>query len=82
MIYLQADLKPYFSTQTPLFDQLMSLQGETFRHQKGRLTQRIILGGKSYFIKQHTGVGWKEIIKNLSQGRWPVVSAKNEWQAL
>lgn len=60
----------------------MALRGEAFRHQDGRLTQRIILGGKSYFIKQHTGIGWKEIFKNLFQGRWPVFSAKNEWRAI
>lgn len=61
---------------------MMALRGECFRHLEGRLTQRIRLGDKSYFIKQHTGVGWKEIIKNLLQGRLPVLSAKNEWQAI
>lgn len=60
----------------------MALQGSCFRHQKGRMTQRLDLGAKSYFIKQHHGVGWKEIIKNILQGRWPVLGAKNEWQAI
>lgn len=60
----------------------MTLAGERFRHQEGRLTQRIMLGGKSYFIKQHRGVGWKEIVKNLLQLRLPVLSAKNEWASL
>jgi heptose I phosphotransferase len=80
--YLREDLKAFFSPQQPLFDQLMALQGEVFRHQDGRRTQRIQLGGKSYFIKQHEGVGWREIFKNLFQGRLPVISAKNEWQAI
>lgn len=60
----------------------MALRGECFRHQEGRLTQRVHLGNKAYFIKQHTGVGWKEIFKNLLQGRLPVLSAKNEWRAI
>ncbi|TAK74760.1 MAG: lipopolysaccharide core heptose(I) kinase RfaP, partial [Gammaproteobacteria bacterium] len=64
------------------FDDFMALRGESFRHQEGRLTQRVILDNKSYFIKQHTGVGWREIFKNLFQLRLPVISAKNEWQAI
>jgi len=64
------------------FDQMMALRGECFRHQKGRLTQRIQLDGKIYFIKQHHGVGYREIIKNLLQLRWPVISARQEWKAI
>lgn len=60
----------------------MALRGEVFRHMDNRLTQRIELGGKSYFIKQHFGVGWGEIFKNLFQGRLPIISASNEWRAL
>ena len=67
MLYLHPELTKYFSTSQSLFDQIMSLGGESFRHQNGRLAQRIQLGDKSYFIKQHSGVGWKEIIKNLLQ---------------
>lgn len=82
ILYLRDDLKKYFSNSQPLFDQVMALRGQSFRHQEGRLTQRIVLGGDSYFLKQHTGVGYKEIIKNILQLRWPVISAKNEWQAI
>lgn len=81
-LYLQDNLHSYFSTTQALFDQLMGLRGERFRHLEGRLTQRIQLGNKTYFIKQHFGVGWKEIIKNLLQLRLPVLSAKNEWSAI
>lgn len=80
--YLDETLKPFFSRDTPLFDQVMNLKGERFRDQEGRLTQRVKLGGKYYFIKQHRGVGWREIFKNLVQGRLPVTSAKNEWRAI
>jgi len=64
------------------FDDIMQLRGEVFRELENRRTQRILLKGKPYFIKQHFGVGWKEIIKNLWQGRLPILSAKNEWQAI
>lgn len=82
MLYLDEELKPYFTEQRSLFSQLMGMRGEVFREQKGRLTQRVSLGGKHYFIKQHTGVGWREILKNLLQWRLPVLGAKNEWRAL
>lgn len=64
------------------FDQIMQLQGEVYRELEGRRTQRICIQDKAYFIKQHFGVGWKEIFKNLLQLRLPVISAKNEWLAL
>lgn len=80
--YLQEHLKQYFSPSEPLFDQLMALQGECFRDQKGRLTQRLVIGDQSYFIKQHKGVGWREILKNVVQWRLPIISAKNEWRAI
>ncbi len=82
LLIYKEDITAYFSPSQPIFDQMMALQGECYRHQDGRVTQRIILGGKSYFIKQHFGVGWKEILKNVLQLRWPVISAKNEWQAI
>jgi hypothetical protein len=81
-VYLHSDIKAYVSPSQPIFDQMMTLQGKCFRHQEGRITQQILLGNKSYFIKQHFGVGWKEIIKNLLQLRLPVLSAKNEWLAI
>src|SRR5438552_3098309 len=61
---------------------MMSLTGDVFRKAQGRITQRIQLGNADYFIKQHTGIGWKEIFKNLILGRLPICSAKNEWQAI
>lgn len=81
-VYLHNDIRKHLSTSQPVFDQMMALQGECFRHLEGRKTQRITLGGKTYFIKQHTGVGWREIVKNILQLRWPVLSAKNEWNAI
>lgn len=64
------------------FQFLMELQGEVYRELDNRKTQRILLNDHPYFIKQHFGVGWKEIFKNIFQWRLPVVSAKNEWDAI
>lgn len=82
MLTIDPELKKCFSTQSPLFDQIMALRGKVFRELENRRTQQVMLGNKSYFVKQHFGVGWKEIFKNLFQLRWPILSAKNEWQAL
>lgn len=82
MIVVAPELKKYLSSSIPIFDQLLNLTGTRFREQKGRITERITLGDKSYFIKKHLGIGWKEIFKNIFQGRVPVMSAKNEWYAL
>jgi len=60
----------------------MGLQGEPYREQNNRSTQRVLLDGKAFFVKQHFGIGWKEIVKNLLQFKLPILSAKNEWRAL
>jgi heptose I phosphotransferase len=81
--FLKPELKKYFKTNlTDCFEQLMTLRGQVYRALEGRCTHRIELDGQGYFLKQHKGVGWKEIFKNLSQGRLAVLSAKNEWLAI
>src|SRR3989338_7048871 len=60
----------------------MALRGTVYRQLENRCTQRIVLGDQPCFIKQHFGIGWREIFKNLFQLRLPVLSAKNEWRAL
>ncbi len=64
------------------FSQVMAMQGEIFRDVPGRKTIRVELGGNSYFIKQHFGVGWGEIFKNLLTLRWPIISARTEKNAI
>ena len=64
------------------FERVMALQGEVFRDVPGRRTLRVRLGDESYFVKQHLGVGWREIFKNLFSGKWPVVDASVEWRAI
>jgi heptose I phosphotransferase len=64
------------------FDALMALSGEVFRTVKDRQTHKLKLGNESVFIKKHFGVGWLEILKNLLTLKWPVIGARNEWQAI
>jgi heptose I phosphotransferase len=79
---LNPQLKDFFPELTNRFGAIMRARGEIYRELEGRRTQRIELGGRGYFIKQHFGVGWREIFKNLLQWRLPVISAKNEWRAI
>lgn len=65
-----------------IFQRIMTLEGEVFRDVPGRRTLRFEANGKSYFVKQHYGVGWREIFKNLSSLRLPIVSAGTEARAI
>jgi len=80
-LYIRYDLAEQWTAQT-VFDKVQQQQGEIFRYKEGRRTLRFEQGGKSYFLKLHMGVGWIEIIKNLIHLRLPIISAKNEWQAI
>lgn len=83
-LYLDAALQPFFPQMKACarFDAIMQLSGEKFRQQKNRITERITLGDRTYFIKKHYGIGLKEMLKNLITGRLPVMGARNEWRAL
>lgn len=83
-LHLDEHLKQHFtaSSDKTLFEQIMSLSGKRYRAQKSRVTERIMIGNVAYFIKKHRGVGYREIIKNIFQGRFPVTGAREEWQAL
>jgi len=65
-----------------VFALVQNLSGPIARELADRQTLRFELEGQGYYRKLHRGVGWKEIIKNLSQLRLPVLGAKNEWLAL
>lgn len=64
------------------FDALMEYQGHCCSTQPACKTVQIDIAGKDYYIKQHSGIGYLEIIKNLFQGQRPISSTKNEWLAL
>ena len=82
MMVLETGFQSGFQSDADLFDTIMQLQGDVFREMDGRRTLRFQHAGRSYFIKQHFGVGWNEIWKNLRQFKLPIISAKNEWRAI
>lgn len=80
--YLTPEFQQLLPVNKNLFDYLLNLNGEIYRQLENRKTLRFSVAGKNYFIKQHRGIGWREISKNLLQGRLPILGAENEWQAL
>lgn len=64
------------------FEALMQMQGKAFRDVKGRKTIQVNVAGKSYFLKQHFGVGWHEIFKNLFSFKKPILGAMTEVHAI
>jgi len=80
-LWLRADLAALWQGRDP-FEAAFTTQGETFRALEQRQTLAFEAGGKRYFIKRHQGATVREILKNLLQGRLPVVSATNEYKAI
>jgi heptose I phosphotransferase len=76
-----AHIKQWFKDQDP-FTKVDTVKGKVVRSKEGRTTQRFEIDGHGYYVKHHKGIGWKEIIKNLVQGRLPIVGAANEWHAI
>jgi heptose I phosphotransferase len=64
------------------FERVRALRGAVLRNLNGRRTLRFDINGAAYYVKIHQGIGWGEIIKNLAQLKRPVLSARNEWEAL
>jgi heptose I phosphotransferase len=64
-----------------VFAEAQLLQGKIYRSKEGRRTLQFEREGRGYFLKLHQGIGWAEIIKNLLQGRLPVLGADNEYLA-
>jgi heptose I phosphotransferase len=65
-----------------VFTAVMHLKGKAFRDVKGRRTIQVKLGEHSYFVKQHFGVGWAEIVKNLVTFKKPILGAMTEVVAI
>ena len=81
LIELDTQLREHLPAQSA-FDWLLNCAGIEHRHVKHRRTVEFEIGGKRYFIKIHRGCGWREIFKDLFQLRPPIVSARNEWEAI
>jgi len=81
MIHVREDYRKFFIGEKDM-DAFMNIDGEVFKKMPGRRTLRFNRFGRNFFIKQHFGVGWPEIAKNLLSFRLPVVSAMNEQRAI
>ena len=55
---------------------------EIYRDKEGRKTLRFRAINKAFFLKLHSGIGWREVFKNLLQFRLPVTGADNEFRAI
>jgi heptose I phosphotransferase len=80
-LFLRADFERAWQGKDP-FVEVLALKGEVFREVKERVTLRFELNGKSYFLKLHRGIGWREIFKNWSQFKRPILGADLEYQAI
>lgn len=80
-LYICSELREALKAKDSFHD-MMNIEGKVYREALGRRTLRFTRGDKDYFLKAHTGVGWGEIIKNLTYLRAPVVGALNEWHGV
>lgn len=79
-LFVPDEIKKHLSGDA--FQALMQMYGKAFRDVRGRKTIQVTLGSKSYFVKQHFGVGWAEIFKNLLSGKRPILGAMTEVDAI
>lgn len=79
--YVHPELRG-LAERLPRLSDWLALEGEVYRLTRDRRTVRFEEGGRGYFLKAHYGVGWREVVKNLVQLKWPVVDAGNEWLAI
>lgn len=81
VLFVSESIKSHLEAED-VFSYCMSLKGKAFRDVPGRKTLQFELAGKSYFIKQHFGVGWAEIFKNLLSFKKPILGALTEVNAI
>lgn len=80
-MWLDAPFARLWAGQDP-FVAVEALQGQVYRALEGRRTLRTEVDGRGYFVKIHRGVGWGDIVKNLSSLRLPVLGARHERDAI
>ncbi len=77
-------LAPEMRAQLPadgLLEWAETATGRVFRQFAERSTLEIGIGPNRYFLKRHTGVGWREILKNWLLAKPAVTGAGNEFEA-
>ena len=81
MIYIREEERSLFKYERRVAD-FFKIDGHVSKEIKNRRTLRFKRGNESFYIKCHQGVGWREILKNLTRLQLPVVSAYTEWLAI
>ncbi len=79
-LFLNAQWQKYWAGKD-VFAEANAIQGKIYRSKEGRRTLRFEHDGRGYFLKLHTGIGWREVFKNLFSLRLPIVGAANEYRA-
>src|SRR5690606_11065202 len=80
-VYMREDIAEAWGAADP-FKRAEAQEGSVYRAREGRRTLRFTIDSKAYFLKYHSGIGWKEIIKNFSQAKLPVLGAMTEVRAV
>ena len=80
-IFFDNELQDLFKEKAS-FSFAEEIQGETYRKHANRITKRIEVNQKGYFLKIHGPVGWREVLKNLIQLKVPVIGALREFNAI
>lgn len=80
-LFLNEKFRKLWEGKDP-FREAFAITGEDFREVKARRTTRFECEGKGYFIKLHSGIGWKEYFKDIFQLKKPVTGAGQEFDAL
>ncbi len=81
-LFLDPGFAALLSPDERSFDGLMAIDGQIFRAKEGRRTVGFRRGGRDFFIKQHRGIGWGTILRELVELRKPVLGARDEYIAL
>lgn len=81
-LFLREDLARAWRDHEDAFVAAREQGGEVFRSREGRRTLRFRTDEAGYFLKYHAGVGWREILKNLTQLKKPVLGADEELRAI
>lgn len=60
--------------------------GDVARRVESRITTRIVLddaaGSHAFFLKRHGPASLGEYLRPIVHGRWPIIGAANEWNAI
>ena len=89
-VLIQAEFVPLLQQHgLTTFDSWMNYQGgQAAKHLlRERRTTRIQLVAADntqqvFYLKRHFPSSWREYVKPLLHGRWPLLGARNEWNAL